>query len=217
MATKYINLTRAFFASHGIVDYRIVESAGDRRGAGGRHRRDDRRYHHHRRRWPLNGLKVLGDGVILRSQANLRGLARRRLVGGGARDRASSSITSPPAPGPASTGKSGTTSRNATPRCWRKPITVRRGLAVRRPDLVGHGDAAPPAGAALRARQLSSRPRRRHGIGGVARSCARPRQPAVCPARGLPAAVRRRLFRSSQRQLPTSSICCSVSVLELDR
>jgi ATP phosphoribosyltransferase len=72
VATKYINLTRTFFASHGIVDYRIVESAGATEGA------------------PAvgtaelivditttgatlvaNGLKVLDDGVILRSQANL--------------------------------------------------------------------------------------------------------------------------------------------------
>src|SRR5437763_15357821 len=29
VATKYVNLTRAFFAAHGIVDYRIVESAGE--------------------------------------------------------------------------------------------------------------------------------------------------------------------------------------------
>ena len=49
VATKYINLTRGFFARHGIVDYRIVESTGrDRRRAGGRHRRADRRHHHHR-------------------------------------------------------------------------------------------------------------------------------------------------------------------------
>ncbi|HWL20967.1 MAG TPA: ATP phosphoribosyltransferase, partial [Bradyrhizobium sp.] len=33
VATKYINLTRTFFASHGIVDYRIVESAGATEGA----------------------------------------------------------------------------------------------------------------------------------------------------------------------------------------
>ncbi len=33
VATKYINLTRAFFASHGVVDYRIVESAGATEGA----------------------------------------------------------------------------------------------------------------------------------------------------------------------------------------
>ncbi|MFO1111519.1 MAG: ATP phosphoribosyltransferase, partial [Bradyrhizobium sp.] len=33
VATKYINLTRNFFAAHGIVDYRIVESAGATEGA----------------------------------------------------------------------------------------------------------------------------------------------------------------------------------------
>ena len=34
VATKYINLTRTFFASHGVVDYRIVESAGATEGDG---------------------------------------------------------------------------------------------------------------------------------------------------------------------------------------
>jgi ATP phosphoribosyltransferase len=72
VATKYINLTRAFFSSHGIVDYRIVESAGATEGApavgtaelivditttGAT--------------LAANGLKVLDDGVMLRSQANL--------------------------------------------------------------------------------------------------------------------------------------------------
>jgi len=72
VATKYINLTRDFFSAHGIVDYRIVESSGATEGA------------------PVagtaemivditttgatlaaNGLKIVEDGVILRSQANL--------------------------------------------------------------------------------------------------------------------------------------------------
>ncbi len=53
VATKYIHLTRVFFSRHGIVDYRIVESAGATEGA------------------PAAGLKVLDDGMILRSQANL--------------------------------------------------------------------------------------------------------------------------------------------------
>ena len=49
LATKYANLTRGFFAEHGMVDYRIVESCGrDRRRPGRRHRRADRRHHHHR-------------------------------------------------------------------------------------------------------------------------------------------------------------------------
>ena len=72
VATKYINLTRSFFSSHGIVDYRIVESAGATEGApavgtaelivditttGAT--------------LAANGLKVLDDGMMLRSQANL--------------------------------------------------------------------------------------------------------------------------------------------------
>jgi ATP phosphoribosyltransferase len=72
VATKYVNLTRRFFASHGIADYRIVESAGATEGApaagtaelivditttGAT--------------LAANGLKVIEDGVILRSQANL--------------------------------------------------------------------------------------------------------------------------------------------------
>ncbi|HVX91602.1 MAG TPA: ATP phosphoribosyltransferase [Xanthobacteraceae bacterium] len=72
VATKYENLTRDFFATHGIVDYRIVESAGATEGApaagtaelivditttGAT--------------LAANALKVLDDGTILRSQANL--------------------------------------------------------------------------------------------------------------------------------------------------
>jgi ATP phosphoribosyltransferase len=72
LATKYANLTRAFFAEHGLVDYRIVESSGATEGApaagtaelivditttGAT--------------LAANGLKVIDDGVILRSQANL--------------------------------------------------------------------------------------------------------------------------------------------------
>ncbi len=72
VATKYVNLTRRFFATHGVSDYRIVESLGATEGA------------------PATGtaelivditttgatlnanaLKVLDDGVILRSEANL--------------------------------------------------------------------------------------------------------------------------------------------------
>src|SRR6478672_13981182 len=33
VATKYVNLTRDFFSRHGIIDYRIVESAGATEGA----------------------------------------------------------------------------------------------------------------------------------------------------------------------------------------
>lgn len=72
VATKYINLTRNFFSSHGIADYRIVASAGATEAApaagtaelivditttGAT--------------LAANGLKAIEDGVILRSQANL--------------------------------------------------------------------------------------------------------------------------------------------------
>ncbi len=33
IATKYVNLTRRFFADHGVADYRIVESLGATEGA----------------------------------------------------------------------------------------------------------------------------------------------------------------------------------------
>ncbi len=72
VATKYINTTRRFFAQHGVGDYRIVESSGATEGAPAAGSAD------------LivditttgatlvaNALKVLDDGVILRSQANL--------------------------------------------------------------------------------------------------------------------------------------------------
>jgi ATP phosphoribosyltransferase len=72
VATKYMNLTRRFFSRHGVTGYRIVESLGATEGApaaglaelivditttGATLK--------------ANGLKVLDDGIILRSQANL--------------------------------------------------------------------------------------------------------------------------------------------------
>ena len=72
VATKYINLTRNFFAKHGVVDYRIVESAGATEGApatGAAEVIVD--ITTTGATLVANGLKVLDDGVILRSQANL--------------------------------------------------------------------------------------------------------------------------------------------------
>jgi len=72
VATKYLELTRTFFAAHGIADYRIVESLGATEGApaaglaeaivditttGST--------------LAANDLKVVDDGVILKSQAQL--------------------------------------------------------------------------------------------------------------------------------------------------
>ncbi len=72
VATKYVNLTRGYFSDNGIIDYRIVESLGATEGApaagtaelivditttGAT--------------LAANGLKVLDDGIMLRSEANL--------------------------------------------------------------------------------------------------------------------------------------------------
>ncbi|MGX1319501.1 ATP phosphoribosyltransferase [Bradyrhizobium sp. USDA 377] len=72
VATKFVNLTRAFFQSHGITDYRIVESAGATEGApaaGSAELIVD--ITTTGATLAANGLRVLDDGVILRSQANL--------------------------------------------------------------------------------------------------------------------------------------------------
>jgi ATP phosphoribosyltransferase len=72
LATKYANLTRGFFAEHGIVDYRIVESTGATEAApaaGTAEMIVD--ITTTGATLAANGLKVIDDGVILRSQANL--------------------------------------------------------------------------------------------------------------------------------------------------
>ncbi|TYC62320.1 ATP phosphoribosyltransferase [Rhodobacterales bacterium] len=72
VATKYVNLTRAFFARHGIADYRIVESAGATEGApaaGSAELIVD--ITSSGSTLQANNLKVLSDSVMLRSQANL--------------------------------------------------------------------------------------------------------------------------------------------------
>ena len=81
VATKFVNLTREYFSHHGIIDYRIVESLGATEGApaagtaelivditttGAT--------------LSANGLKVLDDGTMLRSEANL--IAARGAVWG---------------------------------------------------------------------------------------------------------------------------------------
>jgi ATP phosphoribosyltransferase len=72
VATKYVNLTRQFFAAHGIADYRIVESLGATEGApaaGSAELIVD--ITTTGTTLAANALKVIDDGVILRSQANL--------------------------------------------------------------------------------------------------------------------------------------------------
>ena len=72
IATKYLRLTRSFFDEHGIADYRIVESAGATEGApasGAAEAIVD--ITSTGATLAANGLKVLDDGVILKSEANL--------------------------------------------------------------------------------------------------------------------------------------------------
>ncbi len=72
VATKYVNLTRGFFAQHGVADYRIVESLGATEGApatGAAELIVD--ITTTGATLAANGLKVLEDGIMLRSQANL--------------------------------------------------------------------------------------------------------------------------------------------------
>jgi ATP phosphoribosyltransferase len=72
VATKYINLTRDFFSAHGIIDYRIVESSGATEGApaaGTAEMIVD--ITTSGATLAANALKIVDDGVILRSQANL--------------------------------------------------------------------------------------------------------------------------------------------------
>lgn len=72
VATKYLTQTRTFFAGHGVADYRITESGGATEGApaaGAAELVVD--ITTTGATLAANGLKVLNDGLILRSQAHL--------------------------------------------------------------------------------------------------------------------------------------------------
>lgn len=72
VATKYLTQTRSFFARHGVADYRIVESSGATEGAPAAGAAEivvditssGATLH-------ANSLKIIGDGLILKSQAHL--------------------------------------------------------------------------------------------------------------------------------------------------
>ena len=72
VATKYMNLTRRFFAANGVSDYRIVESLGATEGTPAAGTADlivDITSTGETLR--ANGLRILDDGIILKSEANL--------------------------------------------------------------------------------------------------------------------------------------------------
>ena len=149
LATKYVNLTRNFFSAHGITDYRIVESAGATEGApaagtaelivditttGAT--------------LAANGLRVIEDGVILRSQANL---VAARAANWGAAEREMARIVLDRI---AVADARARISRSAHALCGlRRSVAGRsegplRGRdPVRGADLLGHADAALPAAA----------------------------------------------------------------------
>ena len=79
IASKYMALTRGFFAAHGITDYRIVESLGATEGApaaGTAEAIVD--ITTSGATLAANDLKILDDGVILKSQAQLTASLRAR-------------------------------------------------------------------------------------------------------------------------------------------
>ena len=72
VATKYINLTRWHFTNHAVADYRIVESLGATEGtpaAGSAELIVD--ITSTGATLEANGLKIIGEGIILKSEANL--------------------------------------------------------------------------------------------------------------------------------------------------
>ncbi len=72
VATKYLNLTREFFAQNGLSDYRTIESLGATEGTPGSGTADlivD--ITTTGQTLAANGLRILEDGIILKSQANL--------------------------------------------------------------------------------------------------------------------------------------------------
>lgn len=72
VATKYVHLTRKFFADHNIAEYRIVQSVGATEAAPASGAADlivD--ITSTGSTLNANGLRILSDGVILKSEANL--------------------------------------------------------------------------------------------------------------------------------------------------
>ena len=167
LATKYANLTRGFFAAHGVVDYRIVESSGATEGApaagtaelivditttGAT--------------LAANGLKVIEDGVILRSQANL--VAAREASWETAQRETARLVLDRIA----AQKRAAFVPRSAHAFCRHERRAARHGAgkirrrrAVRRPDLLGHADPALPARTRACAGELPARAWRRGGLG----------------------------------------------------
>src|SRR3712207_3347872 len=132
VATKYVNLTRRFFAERGVADYRIVESLGATGGApasGAAELIVD--ITTTEATLAANALKVLEDGTILRSEANLVASLK---ASWGARARSAAATVLP---------------RIAGEEAARTTREIRAGLDPRETDLgdlAARYEARPPAG-----------------------------------------------------------------------
>ena len=171
VATKYINLTRDFFSSHGIIDYSIVESSGATEGApaaGTAEMIVD--ITTTGTTLAANGLKVVEDGTILRSQANLVA-ARTAAWGKDERDLARVILDRVAA--------------QARARAFRE-VRARFANAIRRPERIGHVDVALSTGSGLRAYEFSAREWCRGRSGGRSRLRVFARQSIVREARSRP-------------------------------
>ena len=163
VATKYVNLTRAFFAQHGIADYRIVESLGATEGAPAAGTAElivDITTTGNT--LAANALKIIDDGMMLRSQANLVA-ARAADWKNGALDTARQILDRIASQARAQAFREMRTRFKGCDdalldACARD---IRHRDAVRRPDLVRHADAALPARPGVRARGFPAR-RRAH-------------------------------------------------------
>ncbi len=185
LATKYMNLTRNFFSAHGVTDYRIVESSGATEAApaagtaelivditttGAT--------------LAANGLKVIDDGVILRSQANLVAARVGQLGRDGTRHRRY--FARPHRRTGAGTGvpRGAHALYRLRRRIGRRSArAVRRGGTVRRADLLGHAHAALPARARACTRHFPARQGRRERRGRGPRLCILAQQSALRPTR----------------------------------
>ena len=166
VATKYLNLTRRFFAENHVSDYRIVESLGATEGAPAAGQAElvvD--ITTTGATLAANGLKVLDDGVILRSEANLVASLGARWDGP-ARERARQ-ILGRIAAEEAGRLNRDVTAQFATPREGsttpregstihrEESMTPREGLTTRREDLIEQARA--DFGATLRSENVAGR------------------------------------------------------------
>ena len=146
VATKYINLTRGFFDRHGVIDYRIVESSGATEGAPAAGTAElivD--ITTTGTTLAANALKMVDDGTILRSQANLVA-ARGADWSANARDTARLMLDRIASQTRARAFREVRTRFTAsTRRCSHREAALRRDRAVRRTYLIRHDDLALPA------------------------------------------------------------------------